>query len=204
MNTPPPAGGNRLRSLFDAIPSYVFAVDEDLRILEYNSAASGLVGESRELVLKRRGGEAFHCIHSKDVPEGCGRGPHCRTCVIRSAVREAFDGNRIVRRRTKMELEDHDKIADVYVLVTASPFEDEGRRLVVLVLEDVSSVIELQCLIPICSKCKRVRADKDYWTKLETYARDHLGADFSHGYCPDCFAEEMKAMEKLPPRPPKG
>jgi hypothetical protein len=189
-----------IRLLFDVVPSYLFVVDEDMRIEVYNEAAHKLVGEDSQMILKRRGGEAFHCLHEADSPEGCGHGMHCQTCVIRSAVTEAFDGNKVVRRRTKMEVLGQTGYSDMYALITTSPFIYKGRRLVLLLIEDVSQVIELQCLIPICSKCKKVRADKDYWTKLEVYAQDHLGADFSHGYCPDCFKAEMEKLDKELPR----
>ena len=48
----------------------------------------------------------------------------------------------------------------------------------------------LSGLIPICSKCKKIRDDKGYWQQVEVYVRDHSSANFSHSICPDC-AEEI-------------
>ncbi len=45
----------------------------------------------------------------------------------------------------------------------------------------------LQGIIPICSKCKKVRNDKGYWNQVEQYISEHTDAEFSHGLCPDCF-----------------
>ena len=41
-------------------------------------------------------------------------------------------------------------------------------------------------LLPICSKCKKVRDDKGYWVQVEQFIAEHTKADFSYGICPDC------------------
>lgn len=47
----------------------------------------------------------------------------------------------------------------------------------------------LKGILPICMHCKKIRDDSGYWNQLETYIREHSGADFSHGICPDCLDE---------------
>lgn len=42
-------------------------------------------------------------------------------------------------------------------------------------------------LLPICANCKRIRDDKGYWNLLESYIKEHSGAEFSHGICPPCM-----------------
>jgi DNA-binding response OmpR family regulator len=56
----------------------------------------------------------------------------------------------------------------------------------------LSSVKQLRGLLPICSYCKRIRGDNEYWQQLEAYISDHSDAQFSHGICPPCF-EVLKA-----------
>ncbi len=51
-------------------------------------------------------------------------------------------------------------------------------------------------LIPICSYCKKIRNDEDYWDQVETYIQQHTGGTFSHGVCPECF-ERIMRDEKL-------
>lgn len=87
-------------------------------------------------------------------------------------------------------------IQRMYALITTSPFFYQGGRLVLLVLEDINEIIELRKMIPICAKCKKVRLDKEYWVAVESYFRNLLDIDFSHGLCPDCYKEEIEAMEK--------
>lgn len=50
----------------------------------------------------------------------------------------------------------------------------------------------LNSLLPICSYCKRVRNDSDYWERIETYVRQQTGAEFSHSICPDCYDKVVK------------
>ncbi len=50
----------------------------------------------------------------------------------------------------------------------------------------LASIKVLQGLLPICASCKKIRNDKGYWERLETYIHDHSEADFTHGICPEC------------------
>ena len=52
----------------------------------------------------------------------------------------------------------------------------------------LSSVKQLRGLLPICSYCKRIRGDDQYWQQLEGYIAEHSDAQFSHGICPTCYA----------------
>ena len=45
----------------------------------------------------------------------------------------------------------------------------------------------LQRLLPICSYCKRVRDDRNYWQELDAYFAEHSDLVFSHGICPTCY-----------------
>lgn len=45
----------------------------------------------------------------------------------------------------------------------------------------------LQGILPICSYCKLVRDDQNYWQTVESYVSDHSEARFSHSICPGCY-----------------
>lgn len=53
-------------------------------------------------------------------------------------------------------------------------------------------VRQLQSLLPICSYCKRVRNDQNYWTQVESYLGEHLDVQFSHGICPSCYVTHVQ------------
>ncbi len=72
--------------------------------------------------------------------------------------------------------------------------------------EALAKVKQLQGLIPICSYCKKIRDDRNYWRQVESYLSEHSEAQFSHGICPDCFAKLLASglpqpMEKGDSKP---
>jgi PAS domain-containing protein len=136
-----------LRQLLDAIPSYVFLVDKDVTILDYNAAAGAFLGIGKRSILGLRAGDAFDCLHSRDVPEGCGCGAFCKGCLVREAVNEAFAGKKTVRRHVQMDLSSGRTVKHVHVLLTASPFDYQGHEMVVLILEDLGGIAPVQDLL---------------------------------------------------------
>ncbi len=62
------------------------------------------------------------------------------------------------------------------------------------ILDFMGQVRELNRLLPICSYCRKVRDDHDYWQQLESYVREHTGSDFSHGICPECYQKHVQPM----------
>ena len=63
----------------------------------------------------------------------------------------------------------------------------------------LAQVKQLQALLPICSYCRRVRDDNNYWEQVDFYIRKHSEIRFSHGICPDCWRDkiepELQALE---------
>jgi response regulator RpfG family c-di-GMP phosphodiesterase len=47
----------------------------------------------------------------------------------------------------------------------------------------------LQGILPICSKCHKIRDNKDIWRQLEAYIEEHSEAMFSHSLCPECYKQ---------------
>jgi len=58
------------------------------------------------------------------------------------------------------------------------------------------NVKQLRGLLPICSYCKRIRGDDQYWQQLEGYIAEHSDAQFSHGICPTCYAAVSAELDK--------
>jgi phosphoserine phosphatase RsbU/P len=53
--------------------------------------------------------------------------------------------------------------------------------------EAMTNVKLLQGLLPICTYCKNVRNDDNYWQKVDAYFSEHSELRFSHGICPHCY-----------------
>jgi PAS domain S-box-containing protein len=70
--------------------------------------------------------------------------------------------------------------------------EEEREQLVRNLLAALAEVRTLRAILPICSYCRKVRDDEDYWHSVEGYISQHTDMKFSHGVCPDCFENEVE------------
>lgn len=77
---------------------------------------------------------------------------------------------------------------------------EERERLVRDLQAALAEVRTLQEFLPICSYCKRVRDDENYWHAVEAYVARHTGTRFSHSICPSCYESrvlpQIEALER--------
>ncbi len=71
------------------------------------------------------------------------------------------------------------------------------------VLHYTTQVRQLEELLPICSYCKKIRDDHNYWQQIEGYINERTGSEFSHSVCPDCYQRvlvpELLALKAATP-----
>ena len=70
--------------------------------------------------------------------------------------------------------------------------EEERERLVRELTAALAEVKTLQDILPICSYCRKIRDDRDYWQTVESYIARHTRSRFSHGICPECMASHVE------------
>ena len=75
----------------------------------------------------------------------------------------------------------------VQVLELQSKLADRVRELELA----LTQVKQLQGLLPICSYCKKIRDEQNYWQRVDSYLSAHTDVMFSHGICPDCYRDEV-------------
>jgi DNA-binding response OmpR family regulator len=56
----------------------------------------------------------------------------------------------------------------------------------------LSQVKQLQGLLPICSYCKKIRDEHNYWQRVDSYITEHADVQFSHGICPGCYQDVVQ------------
>jgi PAS domain S-box-containing protein len=87
-------------------------------------------------------------------------------------------------------------VADVRDITEKKLLALERERHVNELQEALAKVKLLSGLLTICSHCKKIRDDKGYWNKLESYISKHSDAFFSHGICPECFDQFYSDLYK--------
>lgn len=154
-----------------------------------------------EVVTAASGDEAFERFQNSPTP-----------LVITDRMMPRVDGLELCRRIRGLKLPRYTYI----VMLTAAggkdgflagmdagaddfmtkPFDDEELAARLRVAERVlglqSDLRMLQGLLPICSYCKRIRDDQQYWAGVEEYMARHSQLRFSHGICPTCWQEHVE------------
>jgi CheY-like chemotaxis protein len=62
----------------------------------------------------------------------------------------------------------------------------------------LGEVRALQGLLPICSYCKKVRNEANYWEQVDSYLVSHSDVKITHGICPTCLEKMMKELDATP------
>jgi PAS domain S-box-containing protein len=72
--------------------------------------------------------------------------------------------------------------------ITESKRAAEEREQLVRELQTaLEEVRTLREILPICSYCRKIRDDENYWHTVESYISHHTDTRFSHGICPSCM-----------------
>jgi DNA-binding response OmpR family regulator len=77
--------------------------------------------------------------------------------------------------------------ARVQVGIRVVSLQDRLAQQVDELQDALSKVKQLRGLLPICSYCKRIRSDENYWEQVDSFVAQHSDAQFSHGICPTCL-----------------
>lgn len=87
----------------------------------------------------------------------------------------------------KMLIEEFKYLIEAHLTVSIQRFEiaKKNRELE----KALKEIKQLQGIIPICSKCKKIRNDRGFWEQVEVYVAAHTNALFSHGLCPTCLKD---------------
>ena len=86
-------------------------------------------------------------------------------------------------------------IARIKVGVRVSLLQRQLDEKVCQLQASLANAKQLRGLLPICSYCKRIRDDRDYWNGLEHYISSHSDAKFTHGVCPSCMRDALSEVE---------
>jgi len=158
-----------------------------LRILDANKeAVQAFIGEDSDFLTVKLCGDLLQCMNAVESEHECGQTDFCPDCVVRNSVNAALKGFTVYRKRYKMRLLRNQTAEQIHLLITASPFPKDDKSLALVVFEDITELVTLRQIIPICSHCKKIRKDDKYWEQVENYINRFMDVKFTHAICPEC------------------
>jgi PAS domain S-box-containing protein len=181
----------RLQTLIREIPDMVFFTDTKGQYLLANKATEEFMGLRQEELIGRTNlnvmpPDLFAACRKSDLE------------VLKSLkpvhVEEHYLGGGREKYFDTIKAPIFDIIDNVIGIVTIcrditdrKRTEEEREKLILELQDALAHVKTLKGLLPICAWCKKIRDDKGYWTKVETYIKQHSDASFTHGICPECL-----------------
>src|ERR1700694_804660 len=78
-------------------------------------------------------------------------------------------------------------------LTASKQAEEEREQLVRELQAALAEVKTLREILPICSYCRKIRDDENYWHTVESYISEHTASRFSHSICPSCMAAHVES-----------
>ncbi len=189
-------GDPHSRLFLDAFPAPVFLIDHNLTIHDANQAANAFFGEEVQPDLAKLCGETLRCIHAINFPGQCSTTEHCPECMVLQTTERVIGGERSFRQIAKMDLKRGKKIEEICFLVSGAPLVYDDRSYIILILEDITELVELRKIVPICSYCRKIRDDANYWLQVEDYFSKYSKLKFSHGICPACSSSHFPIIDQ--------
>ena len=96
----------------------------------------------------------------------------------------------------KSEISQNALVRALFYAVERNRLEEERKKLIRELREALARVKTLSGLLPICAACNKIRNDKGYWERVETYMEAHSDLKFTHGFCPECMTKLYPKLGK--------
>lgn len=178
------------RAMFEALPSPVFVVDGDVTIHDFNTAAAEFLLCHKDN-FSRLSYPVQNDLTADEMSTVRWPGLFCRDSFIGTAVKEAVQGHHVVRRCTRLESHREGYRTELETRIKCCPFQNGAHTQVLLVFEEMRQRGDRKGIIQVCCVCHRIINEKQALARLEAYAKECTGVEFSHGLCAQCYQVEM-------------
>ena len=84
----------------------------------------------------------------------------------------------------------------IEIALSKHQLDQERTRILEELGASIARVKTLRGLLPICSRCHKIRDDEGYWKRVEVYIQQHTDATCKHGICPDCLLNLYEFSEE--------
>lgn len=127
-----------LETVIENLPVAIIVFDGERRILLANKTAVTYAGKTKQEFFGLHGGEAFGCVNSDLVPEGCGFSPVCEFCKVRNTVLDTLkDQNERSGVETAVTFLDK---GQRYLRISTTYLELRSGGCVILAMEDITEI----------------------------------------------------------------
>ncbi|HXM71170.1 MAG TPA: response regulator transcription factor [Thermoanaerobaculia bacterium] len=117
----------------------------------------------------------------------------CRRIRATNAPSYTYFILQTVRSGKASFLEAMDAGIDDFITKPVVPEELKARlRAAARILDLRQELWALEGLLAVCSLCKRIREADGRWDSLERYVEARSKAEFSHGFCPECYESRVR------------
>ncbi|HUI06928.1 MAG TPA: PAS domain S-box protein [Verrucomicrobiae bacterium] len=128
-----------LKAVFASAPIGMLLLNEDLKVVEANTAAADLAAHSPDEMRACQPGLALRCPHCRDDEKGCGYSLACADCPLRRCITDALTTGESVRgRELEVQRLTGGRPEPVTLRVSAEQLFLQERRHVVLAIDDIS------------------------------------------------------------------
>ena len=134
-----------LRAMLDAMPSWVFVLNQQRQVVTANSALLNLVKRDEDDLIGSRPGEIIGCVHAAHGPDGCGTARPCIDCGAVRTILQSQNTGKTITGDCRLRIESSQSCA-LELRVTATPVEIGNEQLILVALEDVGDRSRLAVL----------------------------------------------------------
>lgn len=128
-----------ISGLLQSVGGLLAVLNEHRQVVALNDSFLKKIGiHDTEQALGLRPGEALHCIHAEDQPAGCGTTKYCSSCGAAIAIVSCLEQNIPLERICALSADRGGNKIDVALLVKSHPIVIEGRRFILLFLQDIT------------------------------------------------------------------
>jgi DNA-binding response OmpR family regulator len=93
--------------------------------------------------------------------------------------------------------EPEELLARINVAFRTVELQEQLARRVRELEEALRRISQLEGILPICSRCKKIRDAGNQWTTVEHYLTDHAPVTFTHGFCPECYQAMLAEVDRM-------
>jgi K+-sensing histidine kinase KdpD len=126
-------------TLLHSVNGLLAVLNEQRQILTVNDSFLKLLNlDNPRNLLSLRPGEAVRCIHAHEAPNGCGTTKFCATCGAAISMVSCLADNMPVERTCSITVSHGQKTVELSLAVRAHPLALNGKRYILLFLQDIS------------------------------------------------------------------